>query len=86
MSTKVLFSNSNEIGQLIESTCGWKVTPLEKLDPLGVEEFFFFFLMCQVYYIHFFYFINTDAYATYDTYNVVHTLLTMLYTVCHLRY
>ena len=33
-----------------------------------------------------FIFNNTDAYATYVTYNVVHTLLTMLYTVCHLRY
>ena len=47
MNAKMLFSNSNEIGHLIESTCGWKVTSLEKLnqDPSGVEELLVFYLL-----------------------------------------
>ena len=47
MNAKVLFSNSIEIGHLIESAGGWKVTPLEKLneDPLGVEELLVFDLL-----------------------------------------
>ena len=32
MTSKVLYSNSNEICRLIESTSGWSVTPLECLD------------------------------------------------------
>ena len=32
MKSKVLYSNSNEICDLIESTSGWSVTPLECLD------------------------------------------------------
>ena len=32
MSSKVLFSNSNEICSFIESACGWKVIFLDCLD------------------------------------------------------
>ena len=32
MTSKVLYSNSNKICDLIESTSGWSVTPLERLD------------------------------------------------------
>ena len=32
MTSKVLYSNSNEICHLIESTTGWTVTPLDRLD------------------------------------------------------
>ena len=34
MTSKVLYSNSNEICHLIESTTGWTVTPLDRLDRL----------------------------------------------------
>ena len=32
MTSKVVYSNSNEICSLIESTCGWSLTPLDCLD------------------------------------------------------
>jgi len=32
---KRLYSNSNEICELIESTCGWAVMPLESLEDPG---------------------------------------------------
>ena len=35
MSCKVLYSDSNEIRQLIESTCGWTVSPLEEEEDEG---------------------------------------------------
>ena len=35
MSCKVLYSDSNEIRQLIESTCGWTVSPLEDGSKVG---------------------------------------------------
>ena len=41
----LFFHLPSQIGQLIESTCGWKVTPLEKLDPLGGEELLVFDLL-----------------------------------------
>ena len=34
MTSKVLYSNCNEICHLIESTNGWTVTPLDRLDRL----------------------------------------------------
>ena len=46
MTSKVLYSNSNEIRSLIESTCGWEVTPLECLDdPEGPGELLVFDLL-----------------------------------------
>ena len=35
MTSRVLYSNSNEISSLIESVSGWTVSPLERLDDLG---------------------------------------------------
>ena len=45
MSCKVLYSNSNEIRQLIESTCGWTVSPLEEDDDSKVGELLVFDLL-----------------------------------------
>ena len=43
MSSKVLFSNSNEICSLIESVSGWKVTYLDLLDiPEGSRDLLVF--------------------------------------------
>ena len=43
MTSKVLYSNSNEICPLIESTCGWSVSPLESSDdPRGPGELLLF--------------------------------------------
>ena len=43
MASKVLYGNSNEICSLIESTCGWSVTPLGCLDdPEGPGELLLF--------------------------------------------
>ena len=44
MSCKVLYSNSNEIRQLIESICGWTVSPLEE-DDSKVGELLVFDLL-----------------------------------------
>ena len=44
MSCKVLYSDSNEIRQLIESICGWTVSPLEE-DGSKVEELLVFDLL-----------------------------------------
>ena len=41
---KTLYSNSNEISELIESACGLKVTPLESLDEGPGELLLFDFL------------------------------------------
>ena len=45
MSCKVLYSDSNEIRQLIESTCGWTVSPLEEEDGSKVGELLVFDLL-----------------------------------------
>ena len=45
---KRLYSNSNEICELIESECGWTVTPLESLEDPG--ELLLFDLYDSVYY------------------------------------
>ena len=42
---KTLYTNSNEISELIESTCGLKVTPLESLDE-GPGELLLFDFLC----------------------------------------
>ena len=43
MTSKELYSNSNEICSLIESVCGWKVTPLGCLDnPEGPGQLLLF--------------------------------------------
>ena len=34
MTSRVLYSNSDEISSLIESVSGWTVSPLERLDDL----------------------------------------------------
>ena len=42
---KTLYTNSNEISELIESACGLKVTPLESLDE-GPGELLLFDFLC----------------------------------------
>ena len=45
MSLKALYTESNEIRQLIESSCGWSVTPLEESTPSKVKELLVFDLL-----------------------------------------
>ena len=45
MNCKVLYSDSNEIRQLIKSTCGWTVSPLEDFDLSKVGELLVFDLL-----------------------------------------
>ena len=43
MTSKELYSNSNEICDLVESTSGWSVTPLERLDDAEEPTTLFLF-------------------------------------------